>query len=76
MSSSVHVDYKKNNILILGEGIRQGLDSATLTAEKMYSVNFTENNKKCSLGLHCNEAKNCEIVSNLLCLGNISEDFY
>ena len=45
-SSCVRVDNKKNDILIRGEGITQGLDGATLTAEKMYSVSFTENNKK------------------------------
>ena len=38
MNSSVHVDNKKN-ILILGEGPTQGLEH-TLTAEKMYSINF------------------------------------
>ena len=34
MTSSVHVDNKKNNILVLGEGTTQGLDGTTLTAEK------------------------------------------
>ena len=34
MSSSVHVDSKKEDILILGEGPTQGLDYTTLTAEK------------------------------------------
>ena len=45
MSSSIHADNKKKNI-ILGEGPRQGLDNTKLTAEKNYSTNFTENNKK------------------------------
>ena len=45
MTSSVHVDNKKNDILVLGEGTTQGLDGTTLTAEKKYSINFTENNK-------------------------------
>ena len=40
MSSSVHVENKKKNILILGEGPTQGLDGTTLTAEKLYSINF------------------------------------
>ena len=39
MSSSVYSNNKKN-ILVLGEGIRQGLDDTTLIAEKMYSINF------------------------------------
>ena len=34
MSSSVHFDNKKNNILIIGEGPTQGLDDTTLTAQK------------------------------------------
>ena len=40
MSSSIHIDNKKKDILVLGRGPTQGLES-TLTAEKMYSVNFT-----------------------------------
>ena len=34
MGSSVHVDNKKKDILILGEGPTQELDDTTLTAEK------------------------------------------
>ena len=45
MSSSVHVDNKKKDILILGDRPTLGLDGATLTAEKLHSINFTENNK-------------------------------
>ena len=44
MSSSEHVDNKKKDILILGDGPTQGLDGTTLTAETMYSINFTEKN--------------------------------
>ena len=39
MSSSVHVNNKKKDILILGKGPTQGLEH-TLTAEKMYWINF------------------------------------
>ena len=39
MSSSIHIDNKKKDILILCP--TQGLES-TLTAEKMYSINFPE----------------------------------
>ena len=45
MSSSIHVDNKKTDILVLGRGPTQGLES-TLTAEKMYSINFTVTKKK------------------------------
>ena len=40
MSSSAHIDYKKKDILVLGKGPTQGLEH-TLTAEEMYSINFT-----------------------------------
>ena len=41
MSSSTKIDNKKKDILILGKGSTQGLEHA-LTAEKMYSINFTK----------------------------------
>ena len=34
MSSSLHVDNRKQDILILGKGPAQELDETTLTAEK------------------------------------------
>ena len=40
MSTSPHIDNKKKNILVLGRGPTQGLES-TLTTEKMYSIKFT-----------------------------------
>ena len=58
---------------------------------KMYSINFTENNKRFCLSLHYNDAnsylfangkeiykfttKYSEIVATPLCLGNISKDW-
>ena len=44
MSSSIHIDNKKKYKLVLGRGPTQGLES-TLTAEKMYSINFTVTKK-------------------------------
>ena len=41
MSLSVHTDNKGKDVLILGEGPKQGLDGATLTAEAMHPINFT-----------------------------------
>ena len=61
MTSSVHVDNKKKDILILGKDQTQGLEH-TLTAEKMYSINFTVTKKKFCLSLHYNE----QIVIHLL----------
>ena len=46
----------RKNILILGEGVLQGLDDTTLTTEKNYSSTVTENNKKFYLSLHYNGA--------------------
>ena len=40
MSSSSHIDNKKKDILVLGKGPTQELEHI-LTAEKMYSINFT-----------------------------------
>ena len=89
MSSSTKIDNRKKDILILGKGPTQGLEH-TLSAEKMYSINFTEHNKKFCLSLHYNKAnsylfvngkeihkfkaKDSEIVAIPLCLGNISKD--
>ena len=42
MGSSVRVDNKWKDILIIGKGPTQGLGEHSLTAEKMYSINFTE----------------------------------
>ena len=53
MTSSAHIDNKKKNILVLGRGTTQGLEH-TLTAEKMYPINFTVTNKKFCLSLHYN----------------------
>ena len=91
MSLSVHDDNKGKDILIIGKGPTQGLGEYSLTAEKMYSVNFTDNGDKYCLSLHYNEAnsylfvndkeiikfkaKDSEIVATPLCLGNISKDW-
>ena len=45
MRSSVHVDNKGRDILILGEGPTQGLNDTTLTAEAKYVINFTQSGK-------------------------------
>ena len=91
MSSSVYIDNKNKDILILGEGPTQGLDDTTLTAEAKYSINFSRSNKKFCLKLHFNgrnsflfvnttkiyqfKAKDSEIKDYTLCLGNISKNF-
>ena len=90
MSSSARIDNRKKDILILGKGPTQGLEH-TLSAEKLYSINFTKKNTKFCLSLHYNgansylfvngteiikfKAKDSEISAYSLCLGNISKDW-
>ena len=78
----------KKHILILGKGQTQGLER-TLTAEKIFSTNFTVTKKIFCLRLHYNgensylfvngaeinkfKAKDSEIAATPLCLGNISK---
>ena len=57
MSSSVHIDDNKKDILILGKGPTQAtqvLDDATLIAEAQYSINFSRSNRKYCLTSHYN----------------------
>ena len=54
MSFSAHIDNKKKT-LVVGKGPTQGLEH-TLTAEKMYSINFAVRKKKFCLSLHYNGA--------------------
>ena len=37
---------KKKDILVLGEGLTQGLDNTTIIPEVKYPINFTESKKK------------------------------
>ena len=90
MSSSTHINNKKKDILVLGKGPTQGLEH-TLTAEKMYSINFTVTNKIFCLSLHYNgansylfvngteiykfEAKDSQSLVGPICIGNISKDW-
>ena len=54
MNLSVHIDSKAKDILILGDGPIQGLGDTTLTAEAVYSINFTQSNSTFCLSLHYN----------------------
>ena len=80
----------KKDILILGKGPTQALEQ-TLTAEKLYSVNFTKENTQFCLSLYYNEANSDLFVNGAeiiklkaedsgiaaypMCLGNISKDW-
>ena len=54
MSSSVHIDNKNKDILILGEEPTLGLYDTTLIAEAKYPINFTQPRKRFVLSLHYN----------------------
>ena len=54
MSSSVHLNNKNKDILILGEEPTQGLDDTTLTEEAKYPINFTQSGKRFVLSQHYN----------------------
>ena len=51
-SSLTHANNKANNIFVMGDGFLQGINDTTLYAEKIYSQNFTQPNKKFVLSLH------------------------
>ena len=63
MSSSVHVDNKKKYMLVIAKGPTEGLEH-TLTAEKMYSINFTVTRKKFCLSLHYYNGANSYLFVN------------
>ena len=91
MNSSLYIDNKGKDILILEKGPTQGLGKNSLATEKMYSINFIKVNTKSCLSLHYNGAnsylfvngkeihkflaKDLIIALNNLCLRNVSKDF-
>ena len=91
MSSSVHIDNRGKDILILGKGLTQGIDGTTFTAEEKYPVNFTQSGERFVLSLHYNgsssllfvnatkvyqfKANKSEIKEHSLCLGDVSKGF-
>ena len=90
MSSSVHVDNRGKDVLVLGVGPTEGLDDTTLTAEAKYPINVTQSGKRFVLSLHYNrsnsflfvnatkvyqfKAKSSEIKDYALHLSNIPKD--
>ena len=86
-SSLVHKNNKANNIFIIGDGFVQGINDMTLYAEKIYSQNFTQPNKKFVLSLHYSDndsylfvngkqelkfkAKPDKLIKEKSCIGNL-----
>ena len=56
MSSSVHIENKGKDILIIGKGPTQGLDDTTLTVEAKYPISFKQSGKRFVLSLHYNRS--------------------
>ena len=91
MISSVHIDNKGKDMLVLGKEPTQELDGTTFTSEVPYSINFKQSRKRFVLSLHYNgsnsflfvnatkvyqfKSKDSEIKDCTLCLGNVSKDF-
>ena len=87
-SNSANATNKTQNILMLGHGLTQKVNNTTIYVEKMYSPNFSAENKTVCLSLHYNgdhsylfvigkevtkfKAKESEIKANQLALGSIS----
>ena len=90
-SSSMYIDNRNKDILILGYRSTQGLDDTTLSAEPKYLINFTQANERFASTVHYNgsnsflfvnatkmyqfKAKDSEIKDYLLYWGYISKDF-
>ena len=86
-----HTNNKANNIYVMGDPFGQGINNTTLYTEQIYSQNFTAVNKKFVFSLHYNgddsylfvngkqelkfKAKDDQIVKEILCLGNNSDDW-
>ena len=64
MSSSVHIDNKGRDTLILGEGPTQGLDDTSLTAEAKDAINFTQLRKRFALSLCYNGSNSFLFINN------------
>ena len=63
-SSLVHQNNKANNIYVMGDLFVQGINDTTLYAEKIYSQNFTQPNKKFVLNLHYNHDNDSDLFVN------------
>ena len=62
LSSLTKIHNRRKDILVFGKGPTQGLEN-TLSAKKMYSINFTELNKKFCSSLHYNRANSYLFVN-------------
>ena len=86
-----HSANKTQSALALGHGLIQKINDTKIYAEKMYSPNFTVDNKTFCLSLHYNgensyffvnskevtkfKAKNSELIKYSMCFGGLSKDY-
>ena len=91
MSFSVHATNRANHIYLMGDGLTQGINDATLYVEKNYWRNFTDPGKKFIISLHYNcdksyffvngrqelkfKAKTDQLVKEKLGRGNLSDQW-
>ena len=91
MSNSRHATNKTQSVLILGHGLTQKINGTTIYVQRMYSPNFTVDNKMFCLSLHYNgdnsylfvngkevtkfKAKNSELIKYPMFLGGLSKDY-
>ena len=91
LSNSMHATNKKQSVLVLGYSLIQKINDTTIYVEKIYSPNFTVDNKIFCLSLHYNndnsylsingkkvtkfKAKNSELIKYPMCLGGLSKDY-
>ena len=82
---------KTQSVLILAHGLKQKINDTTISAEKMYSPNFTVDKKIFCLSLHYNSdnsylfvngrgvtkfrPKNCELIKHPMFLGGLWKDY-
>ena len=91
LGNSRHANNKTQPVLVLGHGLIQKIDDTTIYAKRMYSPNFTVDNKIFSLSMRYNgdnsylfvngkevakfKAKNSELIKYAMCLGGLSKDY-
>ena len=91
MSNSRQATNKTQSVLIFGHALTQKINNTTIYAERMYSPNFTVDNKIFCLSLHYNgdnsyllvngkevtkfKAKNSDLIKYPMCFGGLSKDY-
>ena len=91
LGNSRYSNNKTQSVLVFGHGLIPKINDTTIHAEKMYSPNFTVDNKIFRLSMHYNvdnsylfvkgkevttfKAKNSELIKYLICLGGFSKDY-